>query len=268
MKLGVDTVATPSKFTDEVFDEICARLAIGQTLTQICRDPEMPERATVVRWTNNDDARRLKYDKARRDGTDALADELVDIAWDVSKDTVRNERGTAVANHEWIARSRLKSETIRFLLMKLNPRRYGDKLPEAIEARQMELDAEKQLADARRIDPVRIELIGGNSDLDENGVPYPNGPTALRARIAELEAQLAGRDRPESPKLLTHDPGLPRRMDKDIAARMVKMIRDCVPIAGNRDPAAVLDEILHVCGDALARHFGQPMERIIPKPPY
>src|SRR5216683_1827166 len=129
-------MTTPSTFTDEIFETILARLADGQTLRQICRDPEMPNRETVVRWTRNDDGRRRLYDQARRDGTDSLADDLVDIAWDTSNDTTVTERGTPVANHEWIARSRLKSETIRFLLMKLNPRRYGDKLPEAIEARE------------------------------------------------------------------------------------------------------------------------------------
>jgi hypothetical protein len=70
----------PSTFTDEIFDEICERLANGQTLSQICRDPEMPSREAVTRWTKNDDGRRKKYDLARQDGMDALADTIVDIA--------------------------------------------------------------------------------------------------------------------------------------------------------------------------------------------
>jgi hypothetical protein len=259
-------MTTPSTFTDEIFETILARLADGQTLRQICRDPEMPNRETVVRWTRNDDGRRRMYDQARRDGTDSLADDLVDIAWDTSNDTTVTERGTAVANHEWIARSRLKSETIRFLLMKLNPRRYGDKLPEAIEARQMEIDAQSQLAEQNQVARVeRIEILGvaaGGADLDVNGNPYPNSATALRARIAELEAELAGRNpRPETPKLLEHDPGLPRRLDNVIAKRLVQLVRDYT-MRDQRPPETVLDEVLTVCRNALSQVYGPAGELI------
>ena len=45
-------------------------------------------------------------------------------------------------------------------------------------------------------------------------------------------------------------------MDQDIARRMVALIRDCVPVDGSRDPAAVLDECLKVIRNALRSHFG------------
>jgi hypothetical protein len=79
----------------------------------------------------------------------------------------------------------------------------------------------------------------------------------LRARIAELEAELAGQN-PASkpPALLEYDPGLPKRMNTEIASRMVRLIQDHVPIDGSRDHAAVLDEILIVCRNALQIHFG------------
>jgi hypothetical protein len=259
-------VTTPSTFTEEIFETILARLADGQTLRQICRDPEMPDRETVVRWTRNDDARRRQYDQARRDGTDSLADDLVDIAWDTSNDTTVTERGTPVCNHEWIARSRLKSETIRFLLMKLNPRRYGDKLPEAIEAEEHEAEQQKKFEADNRVTDIKIELIGvapGALEFDDRGNPLPNSAAGLRARIAELEAELAGRTQTTKPSaLLEHDPGLPKRMDSEIASRMVRLIRDCVPITGNREPAAVLDEVLIVVRNALALHFGPTGELI------
>ena len=33
-----------------VFDRICARIAEGESLRQICLDPEMPAESTVFRW--------------------------------------------------------------------------------------------------------------------------------------------------------------------------------------------------------------------------
>jgi terminase small subunit-like protein len=256
-------MSVPSTFSDEIFDEICRRLADGKTLLQICRDPEMPSRETVRRWIGNDDVRRRQYDQARRDGTDSLADELVELGWDTSNDTLINEKGTPVANHDWLGRVRIKSETIRFLLAKLNPRRYGDRMPDVIAAKEM--DAEQAQIPAQPIHRLeRIILTSADPTYDEHGNPYPNSARALQARIAELEAQLAGRspERETPPALLEYDPGLPRRMDQDIARRMVTLIRDHVPIDGSRDPAAVLDEVHTIIRDALRAHFGPTGELV------
>lgn len=261
MKMG-----RPSTFTDETFETICRRLADGKTLLQICRDPEMPNRETVRRWIGNDDGRRRLYDQARRDGTDSLADDLVELGWDTSNDTLINENGTPVANHDWLGRVRIKSEIIRFLLAKLNPRRYGDKMPDVIAAREMDIEAQNQIAEQNKINRIEyivLKGVGAEAEFDERGNPYPNSATALRARIAELEAEIAGRNpAPTPPPLLEYDPGLPKRMDSEIASRLVRLIRDYVPVDGRRDPAAVLDEILLVCRNALQIHFGPTGELV------
>lgn len=43
----------PSTYTDDLFNEICERMANGETLMQICRDDQMPDHETVKRWTRN-----------------------------------------------------------------------------------------------------------------------------------------------------------------------------------------------------------------------
>ncbi len=40
----------PSRYTPELAAKICRRLAKGETLRAICRDPAMPDKATVLRW--------------------------------------------------------------------------------------------------------------------------------------------------------------------------------------------------------------------------
>lgn len=249
----------PSTFTDEIFETICQRLENGEVLRQICDDDAMPDRSTVLRWIANDDGKRRRYDSARQACVEFWSDEIIQIATDGSRDTIIDERGRAKCDHEWVARSRLRIDTIKFLMTKINPLKWGDKLPEAAAARQMEIEAQNQIAEQNKITRIeRIILEPASTDLDENGNPYPNGATALRKRIAELEAELAGKRNPEPkpPALLEYDPGLPKRMDQDIARRMVQLIRDHVPVDGTRDPAAVLDEILTVCRNALRIHFG------------
>lgn len=249
----------PSTFTDEIFETICTRLENGEVLRAICSNDEMPDRSTVLRWIAADDGKRRRYDAARQACVEFWSDEIIQIATDGSRDTVTDEKGRAKCDHEWVARSRLRIDTIKFLMTKINPLKWGDKLPEAAAARQMEIDAQMLIA-AAPPQKIGIELIGvaaGSAEVDERGNPLPNSATALRARIADLEAELAGRN-PASkpPALLEYDPGLPKRMDAEIASRLVRLIRDYVPVDGRRDPAAVLDEIMTVCRNALQIHFG------------
>lgn len=256
----------PSTFTDEIFDTICERLENGEVLRAICDNEEMPDRSTVLRWIANDDGKRRRYDSARQACVEYWSDEIIQIATDGSRDTVTDEKGRARCDHEWVARSRLRIDTIKFLMTKINPLKWGDKLPEAAAARQMEIDAQNQAAEQNKITRIdRIILVPGSADLDVNGNPLPNGATALRKRIAELEAQLAGQGEPakKPPALLTHDPGpLPSRMDRDIASRMVRLIKDYVRHEDQRPPEMVLDEVLSVCRNALLAVYGPSGELV------
>ncbi len=40
----------PSLYTEALVAQICRRLAEGETLRAICRDPAMPDKATILRW--------------------------------------------------------------------------------------------------------------------------------------------------------------------------------------------------------------------------
>jgi len=43
-----------AKFSQEVFDAICERLADGESLRAICADADMPNKGSVFRWLAND----------------------------------------------------------------------------------------------------------------------------------------------------------------------------------------------------------------------
>jgi hypothetical protein len=255
----------PSTFTDDLFDKICTRLENGEVLKAICRDEQMPDRSTVLRWIA-DDSKRKKYDAARRACVEFWSDQIIEIATDGSKDTVVDRKGRRRCDHEWVHRSRLRIETIWKLMGKIAPDRYGDKLPEAIHARQIEAAEQRALARAfTKIERVIVAAPGPLvQDADGNWVSDPDGRDKLQRRIAELEAELAGKGAapPKPPALLEYDPGLPKRLDQQIARDMVTLIRDHVPVDGSRDPASVLDECHSVIRDALRQHFG-PTDEII-----
>ena len=107
----------PSKFSDELFDEICAYLALGMSLKQICREiPGMPTSETIRVWLLNDRELSARYARAREAQADFLADELVEIA-----DSVPVDRDA-------IEKAKLQSETRKWIAAKLKPKKYGDKL--------------------------------------------------------------------------------------------------------------------------------------------
>ena len=123
----------PSAFTKEIADEICERLAAGETLIDICEDDHMPGRATVFRWMNDKKSPECQqfrdaYTQARIDQAQHWADEIVKISDDGRRDVIIDEEtGQERVNHDHIARSRLRVDTRKFLMAKIAPRLYGDK---------------------------------------------------------------------------------------------------------------------------------------------
>jgi hypothetical protein len=60
----------------------------------------------------------------------AWAEDIVHISDESKHDTIETEDGEH-PNHEWINRSRLRVDTRKWLLSKLLPKQYGDKVQHA-----------------------------------------------------------------------------------------------------------------------------------------
>lgn len=116
----------PSKFTQEIFDEICARLSKGEPLAQICRDEGMPIAGTVRDWCDKDERLAIAYARARDEGFDAIAMDALKIV-DEEPERYDTEMGKRIdpGSVQWAknrAEQRLK------LLAKWDPKRYGDRV--------------------------------------------------------------------------------------------------------------------------------------------
>lgn len=255
------------QFTEEIFTAICERMAEGEGLREICRDPEMPSRSTVLKWVETDTGRQAKYQKAREALMDWYSEEIRMIAWDDSKDTIKRQDKPDLCNHEWIARSRLKVDTLKFLMAKLHPKRYGDRLPEAVEDRNIKVSWQHEAA-LDELDGTinRIELVGVRPEReiiapikdDAGNIINANDTSALRRRIVELEERLGIREgAPQPPKLLEYDPGpLPKHLDADVLVKLVDTFKRSIPQDDQREPEAVLDEATDIIAKALRAHYG------------
>ncbi len=120
----------PSLYSDALAAEICRRLAEGETQRTVCREKEMPDKATVLRWLADKDKAdfRERYVYAREMQADALFDEALEIADDASGDWTEDKDGKKVVDHENIQRSRLRVDTRKWAAGKMAPKKYGDKL--------------------------------------------------------------------------------------------------------------------------------------------
>lgn len=129
----------PSKYTPEQAVAICERIRKGEWLHKIAGTEGLPPEATLYRWLDDNEDFRELYARAREDRTDRMAAEMLEIADDSAEDTIfvqdsdkDGEGAREVQNHEWINRSRLRVDARKWLMSKLAPKRYGDKITQEI----------------------------------------------------------------------------------------------------------------------------------------
>lgn len=123
----------PTVYDARVADEVLARLASGETLREICRDGGMPPESTVREWALDDrDGFAARYARAREAGAYAMADELLEISDDGTNDWMERQRRDGsveqALNAEHVQRSRLRADTRKWLLARILPKVFGDKL--------------------------------------------------------------------------------------------------------------------------------------------
>lgn len=125
-------VGRPTLFSDQLSAYICGRIAAGETLTAICKTPGLPVPATVHRWRREDKQFNADYTAARVDQMESWGDEVIEIADDDTMDTMdgvdKQGNSIQVANHANVQRDRLRVDTRKFLMGKIAPRIYGDRV--------------------------------------------------------------------------------------------------------------------------------------------
>lgn len=119
----------PVRFSMDLALRICERMATGESLRSICKSPGFPSEAAVRQWAIADrEGFASHYARAREAQMDALAEDLLEIADDSAGDTVTDADGNEKTNQEAVARSRLRVDARKWLMSKIAPKRYGDKM--------------------------------------------------------------------------------------------------------------------------------------------
>jgi hypothetical protein len=125
-------IGRPSSFTQEIADKICQELALGNSLRTVCLPDGMPSVASIFNWFRNYPEFLEQYTRAKQESADAMAEDVLDIADDATNDymmrTGKDGNESYQLNGEHIQRSRLRVETRKWLMSKMKPKKYGEKL--------------------------------------------------------------------------------------------------------------------------------------------
>ena len=119
----------PSKYTDKLADRICRMIAQGQSVRSICAKKDMISMQTFFRWLRENDKFREQYARACEERSYMHAEDIIEIADNATNDYMEKLEGDGyIFNSENVQRSRLRIDTRKWLMSKLNPKVYGDKL--------------------------------------------------------------------------------------------------------------------------------------------
>lgn len=124
-------VGRPSDYTQNKADAICEQLALGVSLRSVCKQEDMPSIATVFKWMRTNEEFLKQYARAKQESADAMAEEVLDIADNSANDYMDKQFGETkvrVVDQENIQRSRLRVDTRKWLMSKMKPKKYADKI--------------------------------------------------------------------------------------------------------------------------------------------
>lgn len=119
-------------YDPEIGLTICAGIASGMSVEEICENADMPGTTTVFEWLASTTAFAASYARAREQQMDVWAEQIVQIADDARNDymerQMQNGRIERVLDPENINRSKLRIETRKWIMGRLAAKRYGDKI--------------------------------------------------------------------------------------------------------------------------------------------
>lgn len=129
-------MAYSDKQKEELLQTIFKSIENGKSLRKALNEVKLSSK-TFYEWIDLDDEKVKQYARATEERAEALVDEMLEIADDTSQDFVDmdmgDEKGSEIVltkkpNYEIIQRSRLRVDARKWLVSKLAPKKYGDKL--------------------------------------------------------------------------------------------------------------------------------------------
>lgn len=113
-----------------IVDEICDKIVANNISLRKATEGNTPiSKSTFLDWCRENNNFADQYARAMEARADAMADEIIAIIDDSSNDwTIDPKTGKEYQNSEAVQRSRLRYDGRRWLMGKMAPKKYGDKV--------------------------------------------------------------------------------------------------------------------------------------------
>lgn len=149
-----------STYTESIANEICDRIAAGESLRSITNDKKMPAEKTVYVWLRDHPDLQQKYARAREAQMEKFLEEILEISDNCTDDVMflvgEDKDGSgakATIKHSAIQRARLQVDSRKWAMSKLAPKKYGDKIQQEVSNKDGEVfkvDAATRQLEAQR----------------------------------------------------------------------------------------------------------------------
>lgn len=117
------------KEKNQIVQEVCEKIAEGRSLVSVLKDKKTyPARSTFLLWVKNSDSYAHALAQANDQRADKIFDELLQIVDNTEGDMIELPDGTLVTNHHVVQRDRLRFDARRWILAKMQPAKYSDRI--------------------------------------------------------------------------------------------------------------------------------------------
>jgi len=121
----------PTDYTQELADTMCAELSQGRSLRSVCQDDGMPSGKTFFSWLRTYPEFLKQYEAAKQESADAMAEDtlfIADTPLEGEEITIKPDGSKEVKKSDMLGHRRLQVDTRKWLMSKMKPKKYGDKL--------------------------------------------------------------------------------------------------------------------------------------------
>jgi hypothetical protein len=112
------------------FNEVCERITTGESVSSILRPGnQIVDKSTFFEWLAKDEEKSNRYTRACEARADLVFDQIMTISDATADDIITDpESGAEITNHNVIQRDRLRVDARKWMLSKMNPKKYGEKI--------------------------------------------------------------------------------------------------------------------------------------------
>lgn len=116
----------PSSFTEEIAEEICRRISLGETLTAICKEDDKPHIATIYDWQRAHPSFDEAFARARVRQMQTWGDQIIALADDDEHDMIEGKTGPKL-NRQHVERVKMRIDTRQWLMTRIAPHLYSER---------------------------------------------------------------------------------------------------------------------------------------------